>query len=135
MIVDIDGTVALRGDREPYDWGRVGEDRPNTPIITVIQAVQRQYGYRIIFTSGRKRQCHKATVDWIREHMGVEQPVLFMRSDNDNDPDFEVKRRMFTDGIYPVWGNPVLVFDDRDQVVRMWRELGFTCLQVADGNF
>jgi phosphoserine phosphatase len=27
------------------------------------------------------------------------------------------------------------VFDDRDQVVRMWREAGLRCLQVASGNF
>lgn len=27
------------------------------------------------------------------------------------------------------------VFDDRNQVVKMWREAGFRCLQVADGNF
>ena len=27
------------------------------------------------------------------------------------------------------------VLDDRDQVVRMWRHRGLTCLQVAPGNF
>lgn len=27
------------------------------------------------------------------------------------------------------------VIDDRDQVVRMWRDLGLRCLQVADGDF
>ena len=27
------------------------------------------------------------------------------------------------------------VIDDRNQVVKMWRELGLTVLQVADGNF
>ena len=29
----------------------------------------------------------------------------------------------------------LFVLDDRSQVVKMWRELGLTCLQVADGNF
>ena len=24
---------------------------------------------------------------------------------------------------------------DRDQVVRLWRDMGLTCLQVADGDF
>ena len=28
-IVDIDGTVAIMGDRSPFDWARVGEDLPN----------------------------------------------------------------------------------------------------------
>lgn len=27
------------------------------------------------------------------------------------------------------------VFDDRRQVVRMWRELGLTVFQVAEGDF
>ena len=27
------------------------------------------------------------------------------------------------------------VFDDRDKVVKMWRENGISCFQVAEGNF
>ena len=27
------------------------------------------------------------------------------------------------------------VLDDRNQVVKMWRENGLTCLQVAEGDF
>ena len=29
----------------------------------------------------------------------------------------------------------LFVLDDRDQVVEMWRQMGFACLQVAPGNF
>ena len=29
----------------------------------------------------------------------------------------------------------VCVFDDRDKVVKMWRENGLDCFQVANGNF
>jgi len=28
-----------------------------------------------------------------------------------------------------------MVFDDRDQVVKMWRDNGIVVFQVADGNF
>jgi len=28
-----------------------------------------------------------------------------------------------------------MVFDDRDQVVEMWRANGIPCFQVAPGNF
>ena len=31
--------------------------------------------------------------------------------------------------------NPDMVFDDRNQVVDMWRANGIPCLQVAPGNF
>ena len=27
------------------------------------------------------------------------------------------------------------IFDDRDKVVKMWREEGLTCMQVAPGDF
>jgi hypothetical protein len=29
----------------------------------------------------------------------------------------------------------VCVFDDRQKVVDMWRDMGLTCMQVAPGNF
>ena len=31
--------------------------------------------------------------------------------------------------------NVFAVFDDRNQVVDMWRSNGLTCFQVADGDF
>jgi len=31
--------------------------------------------------------------------------------------------------------NTVVVFDDRDSVVKMWRDAGFHVHQVAEGNF
>ena len=31
--------------------------------------------------------------------------------------------------------NVAMVFDDRNQVVDMWRKNGLTCFQVADGDF
>jgi hypothetical protein len=30
---------------------------------------------------------------------------------------------------------PIMAFDDRNQVVEMWRQRGVPCAQVADGNF
>jgi hypothetical protein len=30
---------------------------------------------------------------------------------------------------------PIMVFDDRNQVVKMWRERGIVCAQVAEGDF
>jgi hypothetical protein len=135
IIVDIDGTIALRGERGPYDWKRVSEDQPNKPVINVIKAMNRR-GYRIIFTSGRKEYCRSATIAWIEKHFDWGRlPVVYMRGNDDNRPDHEVKHEMFTEVIKPVWGTPAMVFDDRNAVVKMWRGLGLTCLQVADGDF
>src|SRR5262249_50841178 len=56
FLVDIDGTVAVMGDRSPYDEGRVSEDTPNEPVIRVVRALHRA-GYHILFCSGRTDAC------------------------------------------------------------------------------
>ena len=66
--------------------------------------------------------------------MDVYYSDLFMRADGDYRADSIVKEEIYHDKIEPVY-NVLLVLDDRDSVVKMWRSLGLTCLQVAEGNF
>ena len=59
---------------------------------------------------------------------------LYMRKDGDYRPDCIVKREIYEQEIkdkYDVVG----VFEDRDSCVKMWRALGLTCFQVADGSY
>lgn len=137
-IVDIDGTLALRGDRSPYDWSKVGLDAPNKPVITVARALAARSS--LIFMSGRMEQCREQTRLWLHTFLCGSiicmcSAPLMMRKDGDNRPDQIVKRELYerhVQGIYEVEG----VLDDRDRVVKMWREdLGLTCLQVAPGAF
>lgn len=136
-IVDIDGTVALKGDRNPFDWTRVGEDLPNIPVVCVVEALL-EYGHHVIFMSGRMEQARKQTELWLCANIqGVYIPdgqQLFMRADDDYRPDSIVKRELFEEhvlGNYDIIG----VIDDRDSVVREWRSMGLTCFQVAEGDF
>lgn len=138
FLVDLDGTVALRdetvpGCRSPYDWSRVGEDLPNTPVITVVQALATA-GHRIVYMSGRSEECRAATGAWIAQHIGVAGEALHMRAHRDHRPDDVVKRELYERHIKPRY-TLTAVLDDRAKVVRMWRELGLTVLQVADGDF
>ena len=149
VIVDIDGTIAHKNDRNAFHYHLVAEDTPNRPVIAVVEALAAA-GHRIVFFSGRENvsyetneeyahhgltgSCHDATVAWIEQHVDVGEVELYMRPEGNHDKDAIVKRQMFEAN----WvGEDILcAIDDRDQVVRMWRdELGLTCLQVADGNF
>jgi predicted kinase len=133
VLVDIDGTVALMNGRGPYDMTRVGEDRPNTPVVAAIRAMHAA-GHRIVFCSGRTDDCREATEAWLARHVGVPYDALYMRATGDQRRDSVVKGEIFEREIrtrYHVVG----VFDDRAQVVRMWRALGLTVFQVADGDF
>ncbi|MFD2937059.1 phosphatase domain-containing protein [Spirosoma flavum] len=136
VLVDIDGTVAIMGDRSPFDWHRVGVDAPKWPIINLVKAL-RASDYAIVFFSGRDAVCRTETTAWL-EHYFDWQPAdygLFMRQQNDNRKDAIIKQELFDRhiiGRYYV----ELVVDDRQQVVDMWRRtLGLTCVQVDYGDF
>jgi predicted kinase len=133
VLVDIDGTVALMSDRSPYDMTRVDLDTPNHAVISAVRAMQAA-GNLVVFCSGRSDDCRDATEAWLRTHVGVPFEGLHMRATGDNRKDSIVKAEIFEReirGNYHVVG----VFDDRAQVVRMWRALGLTVFQVADGAF
>jgi hypothetical protein len=91
-------------------------------------------GYRIIFLSGRTAGCHRATTDWLYGYFGDNWEELYMRPVGDNRKDSVVKMELFDKYVRNRY-DVRYVLDDRNQVVEMWRSLGLTVLQVADGNF
>jgi len=133
VLVDIDGTVALMNGRGPYEWSRVGGDLPHQSVITAVRAMHAA-GNAIIFCSGRDEVCRVDTQAWLELYVDVPYEGLFMRPAGDSRKDSIVKREIFDDEIRDRW-RIVGVFDDRQQVVRMWRALGLTVFQVAEGDF
>lgn len=134
VVVDVDGTVALMVGRSPYDETRVHEDRPNHTVIRIVQSLYKD-GYEILFVSGRHDVCKEATFEWLSRYViPTEDFELLMRKDGDNRKDFIVKREIFDAEIRHNY-NVVACLDDRKQVVDMYRSLGLTVMQVAEGNF
>lgn len=65
IICDLDGTLALIGDRSPYDASRCDElDSPNPPVVEAVKAFHRM-GYKIIFVSGRGEDARRPTERFI----------------------------------------------------------------------
>jgi predicted kinase len=133
VMVDIDGTVALMGSRSPFDETLVAQDLPNLAVIAAVRAMHAA-GHQILFCSGRTEGCRPATEKWLAEHVGVPHAGLYMRNQGDQRKDAIVKREIFDLHIRHAW-HVVAVFDDRQQVVDAWRELGLTVFQVAPGDF
>lgn len=133
VICDIDGTLAKMVNRGPFEWTRVGEDELVEPIAMLLKQIQKQNKIRTIIFSGRSDVCYDDTVKWLNDHE-VWYDDVFMRKLEDNRKDNIVKQEMYEAHIKGKY-NVLWVIDDRNQVVQMWRSLGLTCLQVADGNF
>lgn len=133
VLVDIDGTTALMGDRNPYDETRVSDDTPNEPVCRLVRELY-ELGEHIVFCSGRSTACRQDTEVWIDKHLNIPDPVIFMRAQGDTRRDAIVKLELFDEHIRDQY-DVRFVLDDRNQVVEAWRSIGLTVLQVADGAF
>jgi hypothetical protein len=147
-IWDIDGTIANCDHRlhwikdKPKNWkafhAALHRDTVIEPTASILKLLWNSSSYRVIFCTARGEECRESTVEWIAENLHFNEDdvneVLFMRPANDFRPDYEVKRELL-DQIRARGFNPTLVFEDRTNVVAMWREAGLTCYQVADGDY
>lgn len=133
VIVDVDGTVALNQGRNPYDMTRVGEDAPNLRVLEAVR-MERDAGRLILFISGRNETGRAATKEWLHKHFGAYEGLWMRGEDDKQRRDAIVKLELFDKYIRQCY-NVRRVYDDRDQVVVMWRSIGLTCLQVAPGAF
>ena len=131
-IVDIDGTVAEKGERSPYDWKRVLEDHPRENIIHLVNELSESA--EIIFCSGRDEVCRNETTEWLKYWFPLVNFKLLMRKEGDNRADWIIKEELWeslaSEGYYIK-----ALIDDRNQVVRRARSLGLDVLQVQYGNF
>lgn len=129
IICDIDGTIAHRGNRDPYDMTKVSEDTVDIVVATIVKALY-SIGFPVIFTSGRDETARYDTFEWIQTHVGIAYFDLHMRQIGDTRNDAVVKREMFDNitTLYEIF----CVFDDRQRVVDMWREMNLKVLQVAE---
>lgn len=135
--IDLDGTAAIMGDRDPYDASTCYNDTVNTPVQDVVLS----YGGMLFFVSGREDKHRAETVRWIDQkfltkyHMVPRPYLLYMRLTGDQRKDSIIKKEIYEREILPKY-HVDFVLDDRLQVVKMLRhELGLTVFQVNDGLF
>jgi len=145
IIVDIDGTVARMKDRGPFDEHLVSQDELIEPVAEMVKSAMNS-DVVVLFMSGRTDACFDATASWLTEKMpwlndyddvfmACKWDLHMRRSVEDRGrPDDDVKYDLFMREVAPHY-NVLYTIDDRDKVVKMWREVGLTCAQVAYGDF
>lgn len=140
-IWDLDGTLAIKHpDRDIYDASKAHLDYVNTPVADVLfeltDCPSVAGGAVRIYCTGRHEQDRAATEQWLETHFAfdpIEGDLLLMRQSKGR-ADWKEKLDLYNEHIRGKY-NVLAVFDDRNQVVDMWRDLGLTCFQVAPGDF
>jgi len=133
VLVDVDGTIALRNGREPFEWDKVGTDLPFNAVVDLVNDLI-SLDQKIVFVSGRDEGIRQQTEAFIEKYFAGNHE-LFMRKVGDSRPDEVVKREIYQNSIQGVF-SVRFVLDDRDKVVKLWREeLGLPTFQVNSGNF
>jgi len=143
VIFDLDGTLAnikhrrhlVENGKEEWDefFKQCVYDTPNQDVVNISRIFALNKKMNIFILSGRSEIVYHDTMAWLGKH-GVKFSILEMRKDGNKESDMTLKKKMIEQhNLTP--DNTLCVFEDRDRLVKMWRELGFTCCQVAEGDF
>lgn len=141
IVFDLDGTLSIVGDRVRFlqqdkpDWDSFyeacGEDSVNWPVVEVFRAMQ-TCRHNIKIVTGRRESVRWKTMSWLHANgISIMSKDLHMRPDGDHRHDTLLKPELVADFVDEI----KMVFEDRNSMVAKWREMGITCLQVAEGDF
>ena len=142
IIFDVDGTIADVEHRRHFvngnnDWDSFRKETVNdTPVQWVCDIAKRfiAQGDEVAFFSARNESEREITEKQISQWIGNGHKGVFLRPDDDFTPD-DVFKSELADKFIDMGGKIDLIFDDRQKVVDMWRDKGFTVVQVAEGDF
>lgn len=134
IICDLDGTLAILNGRNPYDASTCEKDEINMAVLETLKSfIRRKKDLKVLFVSGRMGSYRPMTENWLKSFFKHDY-TLIMRKEGDMRKDSIIKKEIYESEIKDKY-NIICVLDDRNQVVEMWRSLGLTCFQVAEGNF
>lgn len=131
-LVDIDGTVAIKCDRSPFEYNKADNDTPNQYVIDTINALYetKRIDY-IQFLSGRESYSYELTRDWLIRHgFDMNKHRLLMRKTRDCRRDSIIKNEIYEFCLKQ--NNIKYLFDDRNQVVDMWWDQKLPVFHVGD---
>lgn len=135
IIIDLDGTMCNISHRVHHvegmtpDWDAFFADIDKDPPHDWCKKLCNTYEfncYDIYLVSGRPSRYREVTEKWLEKH-DIHYTCLFMRLEGDRRADDIVKREILHSSIPKE--RVEFVVDDRESVVKMWREEGLICLQ------
>lgn len=134
VIVDVDGTlcdvhtalhhITTPGQTKNFDAFHAEAMRcPPTEWVLDWCEAQRREGHNLVVVTGRKYRWERETIAWLDRHL-VDHYGPFMRGDDDNRRDTEVKRDIYDQLVNDHGFEIVAAIDDRPSVIALWDSLG-----------
>jgi hypothetical protein len=141
IIVDIDGTVARRTDRGPFDHARVYEDdRIHYAITMAYKWLKDDLHNRrkILFVTGRPLEAREQTILWLeKKSFGIERERydLYTRGSHNRDiPGPIYKYNTYINCIKDDY-EVEFVMENSLQACKMYRALGLNVFHVMSGKY
>lgn len=143
VIFDMDGTLAdvssIRYLLRYYDDNKkrhvklfnkfhsLSVDVPSHSHVVNAAQVAKMLGNDVLIVTARKHMWRNQTAWWLAMN-NVPSDALFMRGNDDNRPDYQVKKDIL-DIIRKAW-NPIHAWDDNPNIIRLWNEENIPCTIV-----
>lgn len=139
-IYDVDGTLAnvdpylhfVRGSNRDYDafHGASIDALPNVEVVEMLNNSVSD-GHSILVVTSRKEKYRGLTSMWLAKN-NIRSHGLFMRADDDNRPDYEVKKDIL-DNISKLWDVTYAV-DDNPNVIKLWEDHSIPTKKIGTWN-
>ena len=132
VVVDMDSTLCFNTTKRPW-YGKGStegmiNDIENHGVCETVWALAQEYP--IIIATGRDTSQEEVTKKWLAEHR-IEPTKYYFRKEGDYRKGVEVKREQIEDIMKKY--NILVIFEDCEPIVQMYRDMGLTVLQPNKG--
>jgi hypothetical protein len=130
IIIDLDGTIAhANNKRGIYDFKEVGVDDLDYNMFKIIESIASN-DVALIFLTARSEICYDETLAWLtKNNFPLLNYMLLMRNEGDFRPSTVVKQELYKTYVKGKL-NVLCAFDDKTDVIEMWRDNDIKALQV-----
>lgn len=139
IIVDMDGTICENVTGRPWYGEGAADgmmtDAPYTDIINMLRTYLENYEIQLLILTGRNdtKDVRAATLAWLETNWFYPDK-LFMRKPGDYSKTAAFKEKTYVEKIEPYY-DVVMVFEDNNACVQMFRDKGLIVLQPQNSDY
>lgn len=139
IIVDMDGTICENVTGRPWYGKGAAEgmltDAPYTDIMNMLRIYLEEYEIQLLILTGRNDtpEIRQATLEWLGRNW-FHPDGLFMRKPGDYSKTVVFKEKAYVEKIEPYY-DVIMVFEDNNACVQMFRDKGLLVLQPQNSDY